>query len=194
MKRIFKTKYPPSVIEKALRDYQSSQMTTERIAKKYRVCTASLTVWAKRAGLPLRQRGRRRMTEPNSRQRAIIEMAGILKYSAVANAFGMTKQGVYRIVRRWKRPAEADRTNESPTAQLPKPPVGSSNSLTDDDITGDIERVIAKAVNPYVDESNPMLHFDELKAECRAKLAKILHDGCLAKCPTRGEGVRLFED
>src|ERR1035438_8695230 len=151
MKRIFKTKYPPSVIEKALRDYQSSQMTTERIAKKYRVCTASLTVWAKRAGLPLRQRGRRRMTEPNSRQRAIIEMAGILKYSAVANAFGITKQGVYRIVRRWKRPAEADRTNESPTAQLPKPPVGSSNSLTDDDITGDIERVIAKAVNPYVD-------------------------------------------
>lgn len=162
-------------------------MTTERIAKKYRVCAASLTLWAKRAGLSLRQRGRRSMTEPTSRQRAIIEMAGIINYSAVGSAFGMTKQGVSRIIRRWKRPGEPSRESASDPAQGEEPPVNAANVLTEADLTGDIERVIAKAVRPYVDDSNPMLHFDELKAECLAKLAKILHHGCLAKCPTRAK-------
>ena len=51
--------------------------------------------------------------------------------------------------------------------------------LTHDDLTGDIERIITKAVSPYVDESNPLLHLEELKAECRFKLARIIHDGRL---------------
>lgn len=59
--------------------------------------------------------------------------------------------------------------------------------LTEDDITGDIERLIAGLVSPYVDVSNPMLHFDELQAECRAKVARIMHDGVLSKCPTRAK-------
>ena len=59
--------------------------------------------------------------------------------------------------------------------------------LTEEDITGDIERLIAVLVIPYVDVSNPMLHFDELQAECRAKVARILHDGVLSKCPTRAK-------
>jgi hypothetical protein len=59
--------------------------------------------------------------------------------------------------------------------------------LTEADITGDIEWLIAGLANPYVDCSNPMLHFDELKAECRAKVARILHDGVLSKCPTRAK-------
>ncbi len=59
--------------------------------------------------------------------------------------------------------------------------------LTDEDITGDIARLIAKLATPYVDPSNPMLHFDDLQAECRAKYAKILHDGCLMRCPTRAK-------
>ncbi len=69
----------------------------------------------------------------------------------------------------------------------PPSPRSSASFLTDDDLTGDIERVISKVVTPYVDPSNPMLHFDELQAECRAKLAKIIHAGRLAQCPTRGK-------
>jgi hypothetical protein len=114
-------------------------------------------------------------------------MAGILKHSAVGDAFGLTKQAVSRIVRRWKRPDEGTQKNVPNAAQSPKPAVGPSNSLSEADIIDDIERVIAMAVRPYADESNPMLHFDELKAECRAKLAKILHYGCLTKCPTRAK-------
>ena len=33
----------------------------------------------------------------------------------------------------------------------------------------------------------PALHFDELMAECKAKLAKLIHDGKLARCPTRAK-------
>lgn len=66
-------------------------------------------------------------------------------------------------------------------------PRSSASSLTDADLTGDIERVISKVVTPYVDPSNPMLHFDELQAECRAKLAKIIHTGRLAQCSTRAK-------
>lgn len=53
--------------------------------------------------------------------------------------------------------------------------------------------MIAKAVKPYVDPGNPFLHFDELQAECRAKLARILHDGCLAKCETRAKAFAFIK-
>ena len=33
----------------------------------------------------------------------------------------------------------------------------------------------------------PALHFDELMAECRAKLARLIHDGRLTRCPTRAK-------
>jgi hypothetical protein len=57
--------------------------------------------------------------------------------------------------------------------------------ITLDDLTGDIERMIGSLVMPYVDYSNPLLHQDELRAECRARFAYILDGGHLKKCPTR---------
>lgn len=65
--------------------------------------------------------------------------------------------------------------------------------LTPDDLVADIEHVIAKSVKPYVDPGNPFLHFDELQAECRAKLARILHDGCLVKCKTRAKAFAFIK-
>jgi hypothetical protein len=65
--------------------------------------------------------------------------------------------------------------------------------ITADDLTGDIERLIGTLVNPYVDDSNPLMHRDELKAECRAKLARILHDGHLQRCPTRAKAFGFIK-
>ena len=56
-----------------------------------------------------------------------------------------------------------------------------------EDVYSEIERLIGSIVVPYVDPSNPALHFDELIAECKAKLAKLIHDGKLARCPTRAK-------
>src|SRR5205823_5225380 len=54
-----------------------------------------------------------------------------------------------------------------------------------EDVYIEIECLIGGIVVHYVDTSNPVLHLDELKAECRAKLAKLLHDGRLERCLTR---------
>jgi hypothetical protein len=69
--------------------------------------------------------------------------------------------------------------NHEPLAQLAPglPPL--------EEMYGEIERLIRSIVHPYVDASNPMLHFDELEAECRAKLAILLSKGKLRACPTR---------
>ena len=51
----------------------------------------------------------------------------------------------------------------------------------------DIERLITHVVSPYVDDSSPMLHLDELCAECRYKLARIISAGKMQLCPTRAK-------
>ncbi|MCL4785377.1 MAG: hypothetical protein KJ070_01085 [Verrucomicrobia bacterium] len=149
-----------------LAEYQANQKTTNEIAQAHHISLATITVWAKKAGLPLRRRGRRRMSETTPRNRLILELAETLTYEATSRRFGISRQGVWRIVKRWK-------------------PVVCP--LTNDDLTGDVERLIMRTVTPYVDPSNPMLSLDELQAECRAKLAKIIDSGRLAQCPTRGK-------
>jgi hypothetical protein len=54
-----------------------------------------------------------------------------------------------------------------------------------EEMLDDIERLIFHVVTPYVDDSNPMLHLDELCAECRFKLAVIINAGRMLRCPTR---------
>lgn len=152
--------------QQVLAEYQASQKTTSEIAHEHHISTGTITVWAKKAGLCLRRRGRKRMNETPARNKLILELAETQTYEATGRRFGISRQGAWRIVKRWK-------------------PVVCP--LTEADLTGDIERLIGKVVAPYVDQSNPMLHFDELQAECRAKLAKIIDGGRLAQCPTRGK-------
>lgn len=152
--------------QQVLADYQARERTTIEIATAYNVCPATLTVWAKQAGIPLRRRGRWTSDEPSPRNKRILELTQTLTYKETGRRFGISRQGVWRIVQRWK-------------------PVVCP--LTEADLTGDIERVIVKTVTPYVDPSNPMLNLDELQAECRFKLAKIIDGGRLARCPTRGK-------
>src|SRR5439155_19446295 len=57
--------------------------------------------------------------------------------------------------------------------------------VTAEDISGDIERMLTRIIKPFIDTSNPLMHEDELRAECRAKLAAILDVGRLRRCPTR---------
>jgi hypothetical protein len=90
------------VVVAALADYRKRELTTEEIAFKHGVSTASLTVWAKKAALPSRNRGRRRQDMPTARQQEIIRLASIYKYDQVGARFGMHKQSVHRIIKRWR--------------------------------------------------------------------------------------------
>lgn len=92
-----------TVMADALKDYVNSPNTpTSVIAKRHGVSPSTLTVWAKKAKLKLRGRGRESQRQPNARTRAILELAEALTLEEVGERYGMTKQRVSRIVRRWK--------------------------------------------------------------------------------------------
>jgi hypothetical protein len=62
-----------------------------------------------------------------------------------------------------------------------------------DDLTVDLERLIGILVVPHVDRSNPLMHDDELRAECLAKLAYILDGGFLNKCSSRAKAFAFIK-
>jgi len=65
--------------------------------------------------------------------------------------------------------------------------------ITAEDISGDVERMITRIIEPYIDTSNALMHEDELRAECRAKLAAILDAGRLSRCPTRAKAFAFIK-
>ena len=89
-------------VAQVLSKYQKGELTTQRIAAKHGISTATVTVWAKKAGLPLRNRGRRKQEAPTPRQMEIIKLASVYNYDQVGARFGMLKQSVHRIVKRWR--------------------------------------------------------------------------------------------
>lgn len=86
----------------AMADYKKREMTSEEIAAKHGISTATLTVWAKKTGVTLRKRGRKRREQPSPRQLEIIKLAGVYTYDQVGEKFGMAKQSIHRIVKRWR--------------------------------------------------------------------------------------------
>ncbi len=86
----------------ALDEYENRKVTTQVIADKYGISTATLTVWAKKAGMKLRQRGRKKQDKPTPRQMEIIRLASVYRYEQVGERFGMKKQSIHRIVKRWR--------------------------------------------------------------------------------------------
>jgi transposase len=106
------------VMREALALYQQRDMTTEQIAQLKEISTATLTVWAKKAGLPLRNRGRRRQERPTPMQLQIVKMASVYNYDEVGREFGMHKQSIHRIVKRWRSWAEPRHAPFSPGDML----------------------------------------------------------------------------
>jgi transposase-like protein len=87
----------------ALKDYVGCPtMSASSIATKHGVSPSTLTVWAKKARIKLRGRGRESQRQPTCRTRDILELAESLTLDDVGKRFGMTKQRVSRIVKRWK--------------------------------------------------------------------------------------------
>jgi len=92
----------PEEVELALTRYQEGSMTTDEIAKLANVCPATLTVWVKKAGMHLRQRGRRRLVQPTPLHLKILELAGHQRYDQIGETYGMRKQSIHRIIKRWR--------------------------------------------------------------------------------------------
>lgn len=87
----------------ALKDYVNNpSMSATDIAEKHGVSPSTLTVWAKKARIKLRGRGRQSLRQPSARTREILELAESLTLEEVGLRFGMKKQRVSKIVKRWK--------------------------------------------------------------------------------------------
>ena len=94
--------YPETVRQAALADYANSSATCHHIAHKHGVSTATLTVWAKRAKLPLRSRGRNRRQRPSPLHRKMLRLRQEGKtYTEIGEELGKHKQQVFRVVKRF---------------------------------------------------------------------------------------------
>jgi transposase-like protein len=105
-----------TVMVQAITDYQNRSLTTEAIAAKHGISTATLTVWAKKAGLELRQRGRKPQSRPTPRQLEIVKLASVYRLKDVGARVGMHKQSVHRIVKRWGSLVEGALARKPPFA------------------------------------------------------------------------------
>jgi hypothetical protein len=83
--------------------------------------------------------------------------------------------------------------NRDAQAEYPVPDQDVAPLPALDEMLDDIDRLITHIVTPYVDESNPMLHLDELRAEWRYKLARIIMTGRLQRCATRAKLFGLLK-
>lgn len=108
------TPHSDKIVAEALAEYAKNNSTTRSIAKKYGISASTLTVWAQKAGLILRPRGRRTLVAPNERQMAMLEMAQYATYEQVGVKFGCEKQAVHRVVKRWKNWAKPKRAPFEP--------------------------------------------------------------------------------
>src|SRR5262245_48513188 len=83
-------------------EYLNSPLPTAEIAAAHGISAATLTVRAKRKGLPLRKCGRRPMTESTSLQRKILAFAEIHGCQKAGLKFDLTRQWVNRLQHRWE--------------------------------------------------------------------------------------------
>jgi len=90
------------MIAAALQDYRNPALTTSEVAEKYDISPSTLTVWARKRGVPLRTRGRWPQTAPTTQQMAIVKLAQRLTCEQVGARMGMHKQSVHRILKRWR--------------------------------------------------------------------------------------------
>ena len=102
------------MVASALADYRRRDLTVDEIAVKHGVSSATLTVWAKKTGLPLRNRGRKKQDVPNARQMEILKLAGMYSYESVGARFNMQKQSIHRIVKRWRNWAQPQKAPYEP--------------------------------------------------------------------------------
>jgi len=89
-------------IMSALADLICSDATAKTVADRYALAPSAVHYWAKRAGLPERQRGRRSAMRPNSKLQRILDAVRVGGIAAAARRAGVSRQRVFQIVCRWE--------------------------------------------------------------------------------------------
>lgn len=94
--------HDPRLREKVVATYgQSPTAVVDDVATQFRVSRASVLRWKSSGGV-FRPRGRKYQLEPDERQLEILRLAESMSYSMIADRFGITKQAVGKVVKRWR--------------------------------------------------------------------------------------------
>ena len=96
-------------IKQAMADRQEGKLLISEIAQKYGVCSATITVWAKKSNLALRTRGRRIQIEPTAAQKEVLKLTATQTCEEVAAKLGLHRQSVHRIVKKWSKTLQGDK-------------------------------------------------------------------------------------
>lgn len=75
--------------------------TLQSIADEFGVPTATIYNWAKQSEMEPRKRGRPALGKPSERDQTIIELAKALPAALIARRFGLSRQRVHSILKRW---------------------------------------------------------------------------------------------
>jgi len=82
--------------------YRVSEQTTDELARCYGIHASLVTYLAKRAGIPLRGQGVRPRLAPSHKAQVLLLEAWTTTYAEAATRFGVSKQHVGHLVKRWK--------------------------------------------------------------------------------------------
>jgi hypothetical protein len=88
-------------IEQIVDDYRDDSLRVIDVAEKHRVGVDVVIAIARRAGVPVRRRGRRSAAHPSEFQLKILEAARSETLESVGQRFGRTRQRVAQICNRW---------------------------------------------------------------------------------------------
>lgn len=103
------------------KEIQSRRFSNAELAQRHQVSRSTITYWTKKAGLPLKRRGRSCLAEPNAAQREVIELSKSLKQTQIAQRFNISKQRVQQILKRWAHLLPKPIVNPTaPPSQLPQ--------------------------------------------------------------------------
>ena len=92
------------MIERVMREYVARKKPVHVLAHENGITPATLTGWAKKFGVPLRGRGRWRRANPSPQHARMIQLVRTQTYKAVGRRFGLTRQRVHQIIKRWNTP------------------------------------------------------------------------------------------
>jgi hypothetical protein len=88
--------------EAVLMEYKEGNELVTQIAERHSVSPGTVSHAARRSGIRLRGRGRRKLVQPTAHHKQVLHLAWVTTYEVVGAKFGTSKQNVGRIVGRWR--------------------------------------------------------------------------------------------
>ncbi len=99
-------KMPNKKREDVIQGYKTGQSNQSELARRHGLCAATVSNWVREAGCPTGSRGRPAHKQPTSRQQEMLRRAWANTYAVAALRFGVSKQYLSQLAKRWQDWAE----------------------------------------------------------------------------------------